>query len=173
MPAQIRTRVQRELKLPPAPTIIGAYDQSVGRTMSKARRLATSSIQALLPQGPTGNLRRATRARVRKVPEGYSLSILPSNRVRYANRRFGNRSAGAGVSAREVARWVEDGTQGPIRPLHAPAFHLPNGWVAGEVSGQAGQHPFQRFREGPGAAVEAMIVAGADDAARAVERVLR
>lgn len=168
-----RTVRAKAEKLPPAPTILGAYDQSVGRTLGRARTFATKSIQVLLPEGPTGNLRKATRARVRKVPEGYSLSILPSRRVRYTNRRAGaRRSPGGGVSAREVARWVEDGTSGPIVPRESMAFRLPNGWSAGSVSGQRAQRPFARFRQGPGMAVRAMIIAGAEDAAKAIERVI-
>lgn len=164
-------RTVRPTKLPPAPTILGVYDQSTRRTMNRARTLATSGIQALLPFR-SGRLRKATRARVRRVEQGYSLSIIPSKKVRYPERRIGH-SAGAGVSARQVARWVEAGTDGPIVPKHAQSFRLPGGWVSGEVAGQAAQQPFERFRRGPGQAVTALIVAGAETAARDIERVLR
>lgn len=161
-------RTVRPTKLPSAPTILGVYDQSTRRTMNRARTLATSGIQALLP-ARSGRLRSATRARVRRVEQGYSLSIIPSKKVRYPGRG----STTGGVSARQVARWVEDGTNGPIVPKRAQSFRLPGGWVSGEVAGQAAQAPFERFRRGPGQAVTALIVAGAETAARDIERVLR
>lgn len=160
-----RTTVVKEQALPPAPTILGALDRSTRRTLGGARTFATSSIRALLPKGRTGNLREGTRARLRTVPEGYSLAIIPSASAKFSYR--------TGVTPRQVARWVEDGTTGPIVPRHAAAFHLPTGWVSGEVAGQKPQKPFARFRQGPGQAVEQIIVDGAAAAAKQMERVIR
>jgi hypothetical protein len=165
----VRARVQ-----PPKPLRLGTALEVIdlqGRASAEAvRDLTVPAVRRALP-ARSGRLRSATRGRVGRTATGYAVTIAPSKSVRYPGRS-------GGVSAREVARFVESGTgvYGPqhraIRRRNGGPFHLPNGWRSTTLRGQRAQHPFERVQTSEDAAVFRVLEAGATILARRMEAAL-
>lgn len=157
------------LHLPPPlniETVLGAFDREARAAAREASTIGVAAVRRTFP-ARTGRTRAGQRGSVRRTPTGYTVQVAPSSRAR----------VGA-VTAVQVTRWLELGTgvhgphARPIRPRRARAFHLPNGWVADELQGQAAQHPYQRAHTAADALVERTLAAGAVAGAAAAERVL-
>lgn len=146
-------------------TPVAAWDAGGRAAMAEARAHAVPHVRAMLPHN-TGHLERSTRGRVTRTPDGYLLVVEPQRRA----------YPGSPITAREVAVWVEGGTgvhgpeHRPYEPRHAEAFALPGGWVSGTIDGQAAQHPFERAQAAEDAHVIGILIRGAYDAAKRVER---
>lgn len=153
--------------LPPFTTVLGAMDAEARATARAAGNIGLAAVRRTLP-ARSGRLRRGQRVRITRTAVGLMLEVSPSSRIRYPN----------GVTAKEVTRFVDQGTgeegphHRPIRPRRAKAFHLPTGWAAGELKGQAPQHAYDRARSSSEALVERELAAGAVRAARVAERVI-
>lgn len=153
--------------LPPMTTVLGAIDAEGRRTAGAARDHTVAAVRRFLP-ARTGRLRRGTRGSVRRSPHGYTVEVKPTSRERYPS----------GVTAVEVAGWVEGGTgvygpkHRPIRPRRGKAFRLPTGWRSTTIAGQPARHPYSRVQSSEEARVARMLAAGAVDAAKAAERAL-
>lgn len=145
-------------------TVVGELDKAAGRTARRARTLAQSAVRRRLPVR-SRTLYDATRGTARRTATGYRITVTPRS-TPYPR---------GGVTAREVARFVEGGTgiAGPtglpIYPRHAEAFPEPFGE---HVRGQQPQHPFQRAAQADGPTIERVLRDGAPAAARAAEAAL-
>lgn len=154
-------------RLPPLGTVLAAIDVAGKATAVEARDFGVAAVRRVLPSR-SGRLHRGTVGRARKSPTGYTVEVGPTSRVKYPN----------GVSAKEVTRFVAGGTgvhgpKGrPIRPRRSGVFRLPGGITVREVAGQAAQHPYEKVQGPADAAVERILVRGADEAAHAAERAL-
>lgn len=158
------------LKLPPpldVHTVLGALDAAARVTAREAGSVGLAAVRALMP-ARTGKARAGQRSTVRRTVTGLSIEVAPTSRVRYAN----------GVSAKQVTRWVDQGTgiYGPrqkmIRPRKGNVFHLPGGFVADQLRGQKPQNIYARAHTATDAAVLRVLQAGAIAGARAGEQAL-
>lgn len=164
---------------PPKPLRLGTalelVDVEARRTAEAARDVLLPVVRRNLP-ARTGRLQAATRGRVGRTPTGYSITVSPSPSVRYHGGRGASYGSGNGVSAREVARFVEGGTGiygpggRPIRRRDGKPFVLPNGWHAKSIRGQRAQRPFARAQTSSEALVFRTLERGATVLALRMER---
>lgn len=153
--------------LPGVDTLLGVIDTEARATANRVRTTAVPVVRAALPSR-SGRARRGTTGRVNRTATGYSIEVAGSSRVRYPS----------GVTAKQVIGWLHTGTGvfgplgRPIKPRHAAAFRLPSGWVSGTIDGFPGHDYFGAAERALDGGVIATLEAGADRAARAVERVL-
>jgi hypothetical protein len=154
------------IRLPPplrVETVIGALDDAAREAARQAGNLTVAAVR----QGMPARLGGAQKSAVRRTPTGYAIEVSPSSRVKYGR-----------VTAKQVTRFREGGTgvygpRGrPIRPRAGGAFHLPGGWVSGELRGQPARHHYQRAQSSTEALVERTLALGAQRGAMLAERAL-
>lgn len=159
-----------DLELPPPlriDTVLGAFDDGARDAAREAGDLGLAAVRRLMP-ARTGRARTGQRRAVRRTPLGYRIEVAPTSRVRYPS----------GVSAKEVTRWVDQGTgvrgprHRPIRPRKGGVFRLPGGFVAHELQGQAPQNVYARARTSSDALVQRTLENGGRRAARAAQAAL-
>lgn len=154
-------------KLPPLTTVVGAMDVQGQRSAREAGDLTVAAVRRTMP-ARSGRARRGQSRRVTRFGTGWRVEVAPRSRPVYPN----------GVTAREVTRWVDQGTgiYGPrgrrITPRRAHAFRLPSGWRSGSVRGQQAQHVYARVESSSEAQVFRVFERGSHRAARAMEAAL-
>lgn len=129
-------------------TAFRALDRHAAAAARQAGRDAVAVVQPMIPRR-TGQAAAQTKARVKKVPEGYLITVGPSKRVAWRVKFF------------EVGTGIYGPRHRPIRPRRAKAFRLPGGIEVAQVKGQRAQHTFRRARPRMDAAVQAAFRAAA------------
>lgn len=157
-------------------TTLELVDVEAQRAAEQARDLTVAVVRRNLPARSHRLERSIGRGRVSRTRTGFSITVQPSKSVRYPGGRL-QRSSEGGVSAREVARFVEGGTGiyrngRPIRRRNGKPFLLPNGVHVKAIRGQRAQRPFARAQTSTEALVFRTLERGAERLADRIEKAL-
>lgn len=158
--------------LPSERAILALLDREADRTISAARQRVAPIVDSEVPQR-TGKVAKDLQPRASKTRDGSALTVQPSRRkphrggstiaevVRRNNRGTGIYREGPGpkLPIRPKRRWRPDA-----------AMILPGGKRVRKVRGQKPNPYLERIRRRATPVVDDVVARGADDAARALER---
>lgn len=150
--------------------MLGAIDTEARKTMAAAAADLAPIVAREAPRGRTGKVASAMRPRVSRTATGQSLVIAPPRRPHSGK-----------ATIAQVVRWVTRGTglyrTGPGVKSRIRASNpwqrlvLPGGKKVWSVRGQHPNAFVDRIRSIGTPRVERVLQEGAEDAARAVERI--